>query len=407
MLKTLQSGSDSEIQAALDDADALNLEETAELIALWKTHRGSAIKKKAKALLQKSVPEAYATFTGAFKASVGTEDVNFSRKLLALKDQSPTLNVDALALAFLRRTPGDQLGLGYLCAQGGPAALAGLRAAVNKDGRLTLAEVPTVPSAIAELRELRELRLYDVPMESLPQSLTALESLTKLDLNHNGLEDLGPLIGQLKSLRELRLTEPIRGGLGELYALEELRTLEIYDSKLPAFDERLGQMQGLQRLVLTRHVPQLPDSLGALSALRHLEINEVQMDLPAQVFSLASLEVLSAPQARLDLDARLSGLTKLVRLQLRSDTIPAELGALENLETLSLRGDFAALPEEASKLTALKTLDLRDCSNLSELPRGLLRLEHIEAIDIRGTKVPASFHKRARGKWPYADVRFE
>ena len=149
------------------------------------------------------------------------------------------------------------------------------------------------------------LSLTGLDLTELPESLSGLTALTKLDLGLN----------QLTALPE---------SLGGLTALT---TLTLADNQLTALPESLGGLTALTILSLRGNdLTALPESLGGLTALTWLDLDGNQLT--------------ALPES-------LGGLTALTRLDLRGNqltAVPESLGGLTALTWLNLDGNPLVSP---------------------------------------------------------------
>jgi len=172
--------------------------------------------------------------------------------------------------------------------------------------------------------------------------------VTKLDLQSNRVEILGPAVGFLKSLTELNISGNDRlTGLPE--ALGELKQLQTLNCnrclELKSLPETLGHCKMLKslQLRLCKQLQKLPDTMGALTNLESLVLT----------WSEALTELTSS------------------------------IGELRNLRNLVLRGceKLTTLPETISGLTTLQTLRLASCIKLRNLPERIGNLEQLQILD--------------------------
>ena len=200
----------------------------------------------------------------------------------------------------------------------------------------------------------------------IPDSITQLAQLERLDLSGNPLRELPAGIGKLAALRELYLYDC---GLVALPALDGT-ALEVLDlNRNPG----LAQLPALARLPL------------AFLYLESCGLNA----LPALPMSLRYLNVSSNPLGALPI-GELAGLEELRAEYVRLHDTPIALHRLGKLRELHLRGNgIRELPPVA---TALETLGLRD-NNFAELPASLAGHPNLIRLDLRGNfidTVPAA-----------------
>lgn len=216
--------------------------------------------------------------------------------------------------------------------------------------KLWLQENPRLtrlPDCITKLKRLWSLTAARTPLESLPEDIDALTSLTTLQLTGGSYERLPQQLTRMKVLMHLHIgsSKPAEGGG------QGLRTLP----------EDLRNLQSLRTLTLSRHpnLEAIPASLDHLSGLEKLDISHCP--------KLRSLPPLG-------------GLTSLQSLNLRANVglvrLPEGLGRLAELTELQLKNckHLEALPSDLGNLGKLEKMDLRGCTRLQALPDSLGRL---------------------------------
>jgi Leucine-rich repeat (LRR) protein len=208
------------------------------------------------------------------------------------------------------------------------------------------------------------LNLNGRALDSLPESLGSLTTLTQLDVNGNRLTVLPDCLGGLTGLTSLGLSR------------NQLATLPLW----------LGNLTGLTELwVGGNQLSGLPESLGNLTALRRLGLSGNQ------------LAVLP------DWLGNLTGLTWLDLSGNRLTALPEWLGNLTGLTELRVGGNqLSGLPESLGNLTALRRLDLSG-NRLTVLPDWLGSLPAITRLDLIGnplTVLPEWLGNPAVGEHP-------
>jgi Leucine-rich repeat (LRR) protein len=189
------------------------------------------------------------------------------------------------------------------------------------------------------------LNLNGCVLDSLPESVRSLTTLTQLDVNGSRLTVLPDWLGGLTGLTSLGLSR----------------------NRLTTLPDWLGNLTGLTELFAGgNQLSGLPESLGNLTALRHLGLSGNQ--LPALPEWLGNLSGLSW----LDLSGN------------RLTTLPGWLGNLTGLTELFAGGNqLPGLPESLGNLTALRRLDLSG-NRLTVLPDWLGGLPALTRLDLIG-----------------------
>ena len=143
----------------------------------------------------------------------------------------------------------------------------------------------------------------------------------------------------------------------------------------------------------------LPRNKEALRNLRKLDLDRVPSDnrnlpkitrLPPEIGQLQQLEVLELRGNQLSaLPPEIGNLQQLQRLLLENNklkTLPAEMGNLQQLETLLLHANqLTALPATIGQLQQLQDLTL-DNNELAALPSTIIHLHNLKGLTIRGNR---------------------
>ncbi len=163
-----------------------------------------------------------------------------------------------------------------------------------------------LPNWIGELKSLRVLKIAKSNLKKLPEGIESLQNLIKLNIQGNQLESLPNSIGNLKSLRILELYKNNLRALPESIGnLRKLETLALYENKLINLHTNIGLLKNLKVLTISENMLyDLPPSIRQLQNLRFLTLdsNEFRV-LPASIGGLKNLEILHAsqnPLVRLD-----------------------------------------------------------------------------------------------------------
>ena len=186
------------------------------------------------------------------------------------------------------------------------------------------------------------------------------------DLSDRGLTKLRPAIGQLTSLRELRLHGNQLTALPpEIGQLTRLERLWLDTNQLTALPPEIGQLTNLHELTLNgNQLTALPPEIGQLTRLERLWLDKNQLTaLPPEIGQLTRLRDLTLARNRLTvLPPEIGELTGLQTLWLednRLTALPPEIGQLTRLQKLSPeRNQLTALPPEIGQLTRLQELKL-------------------------------------------------
>jgi hypothetical protein len=233
-------------------------------------------------------------------------------------------------------------------------------------------ELTELPEAIGQLIHLKVLKLGGISwmnennrLTTLPESLSNLSQLQKLDLSNNQLTTLPESLGNLSKLQELYLSNNqltmLPESLGNLF---HLQTLYLHKNQLTALPKSLGKLYQLQDLDLSdNQLTTLPEWLGNLIYMRSLSIRNNQLTtLPDSLGNLSHLQMLYLSN---------NGLK----------TLPESLGNLSKLRVLYLSNNLLIrLPESLGNLSQLQALYLIDDNQLTTLPGSLGKLSKLQEL---------------------------
>ena len=233
------------------------------------------------------------------------------------------------------------------------------------------------------------LGLYGQGLSSLPESLSLLKNLQRLDLDNNELSSLPESLSSLKKLQYLRLSNNQLSSLPEsLSKLRNLRSLALDNNQLSSLPESLSLLKNLQRLDLDNNeLSSLPETLSSFKKLQYLRLSNNQLSsLPESLSKLQNLRSLALDNNQLSsLPESFSKLYKLQRLDLHHNqlsSLPESLSSLRNLQILDLdSNELSSLPVSLSKLHKLQELYLQH-NRLVSLPKGLFSLKKLQILDL-------------------------
>jgi|CXWL01.1.fsa_nt_gi internalin A len=274
-----------------------------------------------------------------------------------------------------------------------------------------------LPSSLSQLNQLQRLLLNHNELTALPDWLGQLTQLQWLDLSSNQLTMLPDSLGQLTQLQYLNLSFnrllTVPGWLSRFTQLQTLvlggnrlttlpdwlgqitwlRELWLIDSQLAMLPDWLRQLTHLQVLwLLGNPLTMLPDWVGQLTQLQRLVLSDSQLTmLPDSLGQLIQLEMLDLSDNQLTmLPDSLQQLTQLQTLSLRGNqltALPDWLGQLTQLQRLVLSDNqLTALPDWLGQLTQLQRLDLSD-NQLTALPDWLGQLTQLQLLDLSSNQL--------------------
>jgi len=152
----------------------------------------------------------------------------------------------------------------------------------------------TLPDSLENLINLIKLDLYGNKFNEFPEVITKLPKLKILDIKFNNFTELPSSIGNLKTLTYLGV-----GGNPSLTTLPKEIGYLIRVTKLNAqlcsiktLPEEIGNMRSLKELWIDKnHIETLPSIIGNLPSLESLTLsNNPLKSLPAELFKLANLK---------------------------------------------------------------------------------------------------------------------
>ena len=208
----------------------------------------------------------------------------------------------------------------------------------------------------------------------LGEALENPETVLRLNLSYQGLEDVPPDIGRLVNLEDLRLNgNNLKELPDEIGLLSKLKRLELSENAFGVLPSVVGQLEQLEKLNANRNpLRTLPSEIGQLANLRYLNVMYCPLEtLPAEIGALGKLQVFRAAEHRLK-------------------TLPPEIGKLTELMHLFLAGTrrsdgevvgLETLPDEIGFLTNVVELQLIN-NRLVRLPDGIGNLHHLEYLDV-------------------------
>ncbi|CDY16227.1 BnaA09g29610D [Brassica napus] len=218
-----------------------------------------------------------------------------------------------------------------------------------------------VPSSVGWLNSLLQLKLDSTPITTLPEEISQLRFIQKVELrNCLSLKSLPNKIGDMDTLHSLYL---------EGSNIEEL-------------PENFGNLENLVLLQMNKckNLKKLPNSFGGLKSLCHLYMEEtLVMELPESFGNLSNLRILNLGNNKFhSLPSSFKGLSSLKELSLcdcQELTCVPPLPC--NLEKLNL-ANCCSLESisDLSELTMLHELNLTNCGKVDDIPG----LEHLTAL---------------------------
>ena len=150
---------------------------------------------------------------------------------------------------------------------------------------------------------LTELTINNIGLSIFPDRITELQSLEKLSLAENQVQELPASIGQLTALTTLNLTKNKIKQLPEsIVNLINLDQLSVAYNELKQLPTRIGQLSNLSGLSLDyNQLEDLPESFVNLNRIYHLNLaNNQFMEVPKEIRALQRLNKLNLSGNPLD-----------------------------------------------------------------------------------------------------------
>ncbi|TFG26525.1 MAG: hypothetical protein EU532_09595 [Promethearchaeota archaeon] len=252
-----------------------------------------------------------------------------------------------------------------------------------------------LPEFISVLKHLRKLDLKINRITTLPKSIGDTSSLKYLDLSNNIIKRLPHSIGSLRFLEFLYLRYNnlinIPNSIGQL---KNLRIFDLRHNKLTSLPHSIRDLTCLEVLDLHgNQIQELPNCLKNLTSLLKLELglNKLRF-LPEWIKNFHSLKKLGLGGNKLlnNLPEWIAALSSLKELELYDNNLkqlPESIGSLSFLEILTLRNNqLMTLPKSFKNLTSLKKLNL-SWNNFTTLPEWIDSLTSLEELNLWGNKL--------------------
>ena len=288
---------------------------------------------------------------------------------------------------------------------------------INLSGNHITGSIP------ASLSNCTSLQTIDFSINSLtgeiPKVLGELKSLQILDLSQNQIIGwIPPELGNAcNSLQQLKLANNNISGLipSSFSSCSWLQLLDLSNNNIsgPLPDSLFRNLGSLDNLLLSNNIISgpFPASISSCQSLKIIDFssNKISGFIPKDLCpGAASLEELRMPDNLIvgEIPAKLAKCSQLKRIDFSlnylNGSIPAELGQLENLETLIawFNGLEGSIPPELGKCRNLKDLILNNNKLTGEIPLELFNCNNLEWISLTSNKlsgeIPPEFGKLTR-----------
>ena len=250
--------------------------------------------------------------------------------------------------------------------------------------RLYLSELP---EELSSLYWLERLNLSNNTLKQLPDWIGNFQQLTYLDLDDNELTSLPNSIGGLRSLKTIRISfnqlQTLLETFGNLVSLEVFNLSEITNH--PVLEKKQGQSSWFTHL---------PDSFCNLVSLKYFILDNTKIKkLPENFGGLTSLKYLciqgdSGFCSDTFFPKTMNGLKSLREIDITSfDRVPFFISEMKQLTSLDLsHNKFYILPEFIGNLTKLKRLNLHS-TWITEFPEWISNLKNLVDLDISNNDI--------------------
>ncbi|XP_026287619.1 leucine-rich repeat-containing protein 40 [Frankliniella occidentalis] len=259
---------------------------------------------------------------------------------------------------------------------------------------LSANQIKEIPGDVLQhISHLRVFNLRENKIEEIPEEISHLQSLVRLDLANNNIEDVPSCVGFLPQLQILSLEgNPLKKIRQDMLHCGSARLLRMLRGQSDP-----NQMSPRAKINLPRsEKPLLPDkyrmrgsramSLG-MQGLQEVPDSLFDDAVEAEVESVDLCKnLLTSVPVRLPLLA--ATLTELNLSDNRLSCIPeGVLGACKKLHYIDLQQNaLCALPDDLAELTHLREINFA-YNKFSELPRVLGSMPGLEIINARDNKV--------------------
>ncbi|XP_060186663.1 TMV resistance protein N-like [Lycium barbarum] len=293
-------------------------------------------------------------------------DLSYSKSLMGTLDFKGMPNLKYLNLRWCSNLEEVHHSLGYC----------GKLSVLNLWHCKSLKRFPCVNVESLEYLDLRGCS----SLEKFPEILGRMKPELKIKMRNSGIRVLASSIQYLTHITELDL-----GGMKNLVALpsnigmlKSLMELNVISgcSKLESLPEDMGDLENLERLDANcTLISQLPSSIVRLNKLEFLSFEKQKSEVGLEdgvyfVFPPVSDGL------------RLLEILNLNYCNLIDGGIPVDIGCLSSLKRLYLKGNnFEYLPRSIAQLGALRSLDLRECKRLVELP-GFMGMPNLVTLNL-------------------------
>ncbi|WP_027292480.1 leucine-rich repeat domain-containing protein [Robinsoniella sp. KNHs210] len=247
------------------------------------------------------------------------------------------------------------------------------------------------PEELGKLQQLEIFNAANVVMDEFPGGLTNCRSLKELSLYGRNYAEIPEQISNLANLERLELLFLPTGckipeSIGELSKLKYLSTYSVYYNDLDKevgitqLPESIGNCTELEEINLTgASITSLPKSITKLKKLTKLDLSQCLnlKSLPADIGGMSALTQLDLEVVLPDIGqisvlpdsiVNLTNLTELKAGQQQLKTLPDKIGEMSGLTAIYVEGNqLTQLPDSIGQLKNLGILHAQR-NNLTEIP---------------------------------------
>ena len=239
-----------------------------------------------------------------------------------------------------------------------------------------------------------ELDLSDLKLTEIPESITDLKNLNKLDFHNNLIKDIPEYIIKLKTLKELYVYENRLTEIPEyVVELKKIRKLSFGNNKLCVIPEAISKLNNLKELYLYNNkLTDISKYITKLKNLNKLNIaNNLLKEIPDSITDLKNLKELYLSGNQLtDIPQALAELKSLNWLDMSYNQltyIPQAIVELKSLNWLSLSyNQLSDIPETIAELKNLKELYLA-YNQLTDIPNSIAELKNLNLLDLSNNQI--------------------
>ncbi|OJJ15348.1 hypothetical protein BKI52_38695 [marine bacterium AO1-C] len=258
-------------------------------------------------------------------------------------------------------------------------------------------------AVLKELPALEEVILSNCKISEFPVEILALKQLKKLDIAHNQIKVLPGQLQQLEALEELILDgNPLHTLEPEFFQLKKLKKLFARNCELESLPDEIQHLKQLQVLALNNNLLKtLPASMEHLQWLKELHLNDNALEtLPEPMGLLEELVRISLKNNRLKTLPQQLRWSKIYKLDLENNqlrSLPESVVNCKYLNEIKLRGNhITSLPDSLAQLTTYYfNIDISH-NGLTEVPEVLGKIKQLRTLNLSHnqlTELPGELSK--------------